>query len=66
MNYCKNCNKAIEKKENIYNGLCFNCYKIYLYEKIDNFEKNHNNPIKSNTPKTNHFIDFFKKIFKHS
>lgn len=35
MNYCKKCNKIIEKKEETYKGLCFDCYREYLFEKIE-------------------------------
>lgn len=35
MNYCKKCNKIIEKKEETYKGLCFDCYREFLFEKIE-------------------------------
>ena len=36
MFYCKKCKKEVNKKEDLYKGLCDKCYYDYLTEKIEN------------------------------
>lgn len=49
MYYCNKCKKEVNNKKDLYKGLCENCYREYLLEKIENignpeyFENNKNN-----------------------
>jgi DNA-directed RNA polymerase subunit M/transcription elongation factor TFIIS len=63
MKYCKNCKKIIEPKEDNYNGLCLNCYKEYLFEKIEHIGDNQYNFKSNQKKKPKNFINFLKKFF---
>lgn len=59
LKYCKKCKSIIHSKEETYHGLCFNCYKEYLYEKIEKMREEPNKP-----KKKMHFWAFIKNFLK--
>lgn len=46
MKYCEKCRKTIHPKEETYRGLCIDCYREYLYEKIEEIGKKKPEPEK--------------------
>lgn len=61
---CKGCGKTVEEKDELYKGLCTNCYHQYLLDKIDNYAKARKKPIVYQEKKPNRLITFIKRIFK--
>lgn len=61
---CKNCGKTVEEKNQLYKGLCMDCYHQYLLEKIDNYAKAMKKPTLYQEKKPNRFVSFIKKLFK--
>ena len=61
MYYCNKCQKEVNKKKDLYKGLCENCYRNYLLEKIQNIDSQNNIKNKKNTFSIKQFL---KKIFK--
>ena len=55
MKYCKKCKKEINSNNTGYYGLCENCYREYLIEKINNLGK------ESPKKKSNFLSTLFKK-----
>lgn len=61
---CKNCGKTVEEKNQLYKGLCMDCYHQYLLDKIDNYQKAMEKPTVYQEKKPNPFLSFIKKLFK--
>ena len=61
MNYCKNCHKNIDNDENSARGLCWECYREYLLEKVRIAKQNKENPPPSQSI-FQKFSNFIKKI----
>lgn len=57
MYYCEKCQKEVNNKKDLYKGLCKDCYRAYLLEKVENI----GNP--EYLEKNSSLKDFFKKIF---
>ena len=56
--YCKKCNREIGNKEQLYRNMCFDCYKKFLLEKIENMKENEPIIFDEKPPKDS----FYKKL----
>lgn len=64
MEYCKKCGKEVPKNERNPRGLCFNCFREYLLEKVENHYKELKKPIVYKEKKSKKWITFLKNLFK--
>ncbi len=64
MKVCKKCGGIIEDETKSAYGLCFNCFRDYLLEKVENYYNELKKPVIYQEKKFKKWILFIKNLFK--